>query len=239
MSQGKVLLTFSQLNSPGSNKPGQKPSPLGPGLPLGRIPGPEGSRQVHLLYPIHAQRHVELPGPEFLKRKFFSAINQYPSPFTPLAFKFQDFSLLFPLSFHHFLYFSSHGLHICSFPSPFWLSNLPVYLMFLLLPPVERHSRTHLSSELDFFPVYNKRLGFEVVQRQIASDQKCSCVHRETGYSLGSWMTAGVGKSLCQSPSTLSPCDWHPPSCSLSSPHPMLIINPASSGSFIVTTQQD
>lgn len=85
---------------------------------------------------------------------------------------------------------------------------------------MERHWRTHLSSELDFFPVHNEKLRFAISQRQIASDQMRSCVHQGTGYSLGSWMTAKVWKSRCQSPSAPSPCDWHPLSWSLKTSSP-------------------
>lgn len=66
-----------------------------------------------------------------------------------------------------------------------------------------------------------------------------SYVHQVTGYTLGSWMTAVVWKSLCQYPSTplhvigipfLAP--WNPPLT-------VLIINPACSGSFITANRQD
>lgn len=124
----------------------------------------------------------------------------------------------FPFSFLCFLYFSSHGLPICFFFLSFWLLSLSMYLIFPFLPLTERHWRIHLSSELDFFPVHNKKLRFEIGQRQIASEQMRSCVHQETGYNLGSWMTAKVWKSCCQSTSAPSPCDWHPPPRSLKTP---------------------
>lgn len=85
---------------------------------------------------------------------------------------------------------------------------------------MERHWRTHLSSELDFFPVHYEKLRFAMGQRQIVSDQMRSCVHQGTGYSLDSWMTAKVWKSRCQSPSAPSPCDWHPLSWFLKTPSP-------------------
>lgn len=75
---------------------------------------------------------------------------------------------------------------------PFLLVIKPFYVFNLPLPLMERHWRTHLSSELDFFPVHNEKLRFAIGQRQIASDQMRSVVHQGTGYSLGSWMTAEV-----------------------------------------------
>lgn len=81
-----------QLNSPGWNMPGQRPSRPGLGLPSGWTPAPPGSCSAYLLPPLHALSHDWRLDLELSRREAFLSIN---SVFFCLSLCF----LLLPLIF--------------------------------------------------------------------------------------------------------------------------------------------